>query len=94
MSRENFLDILKTRYVEDIREAYLECEHGADRPIDSAKLDRLLLRLMLQAMKAGLTRDEFEELAMASLPGIPVHLAAATPIAPVSSQRLLEKKAA
>ena len=74
MSREGFIDILRSHFVEEIHAAYLECEHGSDQPVDYEKLGRLLARLMTHAKASGLTAEEFEELTMASLPGLPVQL--------------------
>lgn len=70
MTKETFLDTVRHRFLEDIREAYLECAHGPERPIELARLTRLLGKLQNFAKKAGLTPTEFEELTMICLPGV------------------------
>lgn len=74
MNRETFLDTIRSRYLEDIREAYLECEHGAEKPIDYVKLGKILARLMEHAIASGLTAAEFEELTMVTMPGLGVKI--------------------
>jgi len=76
-SRESFIEILNSRFCEDIREAYLECEHGPGKPIDYIKLGQILARLLETAKAAGLSAAEFQELMMASLPGLPVQVSKA-----------------
>ncbi|MBL7717049.1 MAG: hypothetical protein JNL01_16410 [Bdellovibrionales bacterium] len=70
MTKETFLDAVRRRFLEDIREAYLECAHGPGKPIDEVRLTRILGKLKNFAKKAGLTPDEFEELTMICLPGV------------------------
>ncbi len=69
MTKESFLETIRSRYIEDIREAYLECEHGPGKPVDYEKLGRLLAKLMGHARRAGISQHEFEELTMVTLPG-------------------------
>lgn len=76
MNRESFLDTIRSRYLEDIRQAYLECEHGPGKPIDYVKLGKILAQLMTSAKKAGLTKAEFDELVGVTLPGFNGNVAA------------------
>jgi hypothetical protein len=70
MNRDDFLDTLRQQYAEDIREAYLECEHGADRPIDVKRLNGLLRKLQKDAKVDGLPGGEFDDLVRSTLPQI------------------------
>lgn len=70
MDRESFIEVLRKQYSEEITEAYHECEHGAGRPIDYPKLNKLLAKLMRNAKVEGLSAKDFEELVVTTLPGI------------------------
>ncbi len=68
MDKESFLDTLRQQYVEDIHEAYIECEHGDDHKIDMPKLEQLLWKLMKNAKVDGLLPKEFMDLVRSTLP--------------------------
>ena len=71
MNRESFLDAIRQQYTDEIREAYLECEHGyAPYRVDVPELNRRLDKLMANAKVEGLAEVEFEELARATLPDV------------------------
>jgi hypothetical protein len=70
MDKETFLDAIRQQYVDDIHEAYLECDHGGDHMIDMATLNKKLRTLMANAKVDGLSAAEFEELAKATLPDV------------------------
>lgn len=71
MNRESFLDTIKQQYTDEIREAYLECEHGyAPFRVDVMELNRRLNKLRAIAKKEGLPMMDFEELARAALPDV------------------------
>ena len=67
MNRESFLETVKKQYVEEIHEAFLECEHQ-EGGVDFPRLSALLGKLMNHAKAQGLTDVEFEELVHTTLP--------------------------
>ncbi len=68
MDREGFLETVRRQYIEDIQEAYFECEHGGDFVLDLPTLQARLGTLMKSAQVDGLPRSEFEELVLTTLP--------------------------
>lgn len=68
MDRESFLEAVAKQYADEIRDAYLECEHDEGRKIDYQKLNSLLAKLLKNALAAGLTRSQFDDLVKTSVP--------------------------
>lgn len=68
MDREGYLETVRRQYIEDIQEAYFECEHGGDFVLDLPTLQQRLGSLMKCAQVDGLPRSEFEELVTTTLP--------------------------
>jgi hypothetical protein len=70
MNRESFLETIRQQYADEIREAYIECEHDdhGSQQVDFAELNRRLNKLRSSAKLDGLAVTEFEELARATLP--------------------------
>lgn len=66
MNKESFLEAVKTQYAEEIREAYLECEH--EESIDFTSLTEKLKKLLASAKAEGLTIKDFEDLVASNLP--------------------------
>jgi hypothetical protein len=71
MNREDFLETIRQQYADDIQEAYFESEHGyAPNRVNVEELNSRLTQLLASAKVEGLTREEFEELARATLPDV------------------------
>lgn len=68
MDRESFLETIAKQYADEIRDAYLECEHDEGRQIDFPRLNSLLAKLLKNALAAGLTASQFDDLVKASVP--------------------------
>ena len=66
MNKESFLDTLRTQYREDIREAFIECEHQSQ--VDFLTLNIKLKSLMNTAKFEGLPFKDFEDLVNSTLP--------------------------
>ena len=69
MDRDSFLETLRQQYAEDIREAYLECEHGKEA-VDLKKLNAKLVQLHKEAKVDGLPSPDFADLVRAELPDV------------------------
>jgi len=65
MDKEGFLDTIRKQYIDEIREAYLECAHGKN--VDYIELNQALTRLMKSAKAEGLAAKDFMDLAKAEL---------------------------
>jgi hypothetical protein len=70
MDRESFLETVKNQYVDEIRVAFLECEHHGGKVIDYSALNQRLKKLMVGAKKAGISTHDFQLLVQAVLPHI------------------------
>lgn len=70
MDREVFYENLKSQYVQQLQKAYSECVSQVGACIDMPKLNRMLNKLMAQAEVEGLSRAEFSELMMSTLPHV------------------------
>ncbi len=70
MNRESFLETVRQQYADEIREAYIECEHEdhGSQEVDFVELNKRLNNLRTSAKLDGLSVAEFEELARATLP--------------------------
>ena len=71
MDRETFKDTLRQKYADDIREAYLECEHknGSQVMVDQTELMKRVSKLLKCAKSDGFTQEEFAEIAESAQPG-------------------------
>lgn len=65
MNKDSFLETLKRRYDEQIREAYVECEHEGE--IDTLSLHSKLKALRKEALAEGLPVKDFEDLMKSGL---------------------------
>jgi hypothetical protein len=70
MDRESFLETVKNQYVDEIRVAFLECEHHGGRVIDYSALNQRLKKLMVGAKKEGISPRDFQLLVQAVLPHV------------------------
>jgi hypothetical protein len=71
MDRENHLESVRQQYADEIREAYIECEHGySENRVNIDELTQRLSTLMENAKVEGLPDVEFEELVVATLPEV------------------------
>jgi hypothetical protein len=68
MNRESFLETVKQQYAEEIHEAYIEHEHGLGGKVDFPALNKHLKKLMASAKVEGLSAQDFQDLAHATLP--------------------------
>ena len=70
MNRESFLETIRQQYADEIREAYIECEHDEGRTFDIPELNKRLKKLMSAAKVSGLAPAEFEEMVRSILPDV------------------------
>jgi hypothetical protein len=67
MDREDFIEILKKQYADNIHEAYLECEHEKGS-IDYPSLKAQIEKIAKSASVEGLRPGEYHELVHSVLP--------------------------
>jgi hypothetical protein len=70
MDKEAFIESVKSQFVDEIKEAFLECEHHGGQEIDHFQLNRRLKSLMSGAKKAGIPHKEFHQLVQIVLPHV------------------------
>lgn len=70
MSREDFLEVLREQFAEEIHEAYIECEHDGGAIIDMPALNKKLVRMVKAAKVQGFPESDFRELVRSTLPDL------------------------
>ena len=66
MDKESFVETLRVKYAEEIREAYLECQHNGK--VDHTAFGPKLLTIMKQAKAEGLPETDFIDLMKSAVP--------------------------
>lgn len=68
MDKDSFLETLRKQYRDQIRAAYIECEHESQ--VDFGALRKRLKKLVTHSLSQGISAKEFADLVQSTLPEI------------------------
>lgn len=68
MDKDSFTETLRKQFRDQIRAAYIECEHASE--VDFGALRKRLRKLVSQSTAQGISAKEFADLVQSTLPEI------------------------